>query len=66
MKQLSLFDELQLDDIRKEVIQEFPRISGESYDEWLEVIRIEVDYRAKECLTDTRRPHYCDFNRLKD
>lgn len=66
MKQLSLFDELRIDDIRQEVIQEFPRIPDESYDEWLEVIRVEVDYRIKEYIGTKNRPLYQDFTTLKD
>lgn len=65
MKQLSLFDEFRLDDIRREVLQEFTRLPDESYDEWLEVVRIEVDYRIKDYLNTTNRPLYQDFHKLK-
>jgi len=37
-----------VDKVRQEVMQEFTRIPGEDYEEWLEFIRYEVDARLQE------------------
>lgn len=58
MIQLSLFDEYLVSEVRREVISQFPRMEQESYDEWLEVIRVEVDYRLKELRRDKPKPDY--------
>lgn len=58
MRQLSFFDEINIQEIRREVLLEFPRIPGESYDEWRELIRIEVDYRIKEFRKNKPHPNY--------
>lgn len=63
MIQLSLFDEYLVSEVRREVISQFPRMEQESYDEWLEVIRVEVDYRLKELRRDKPKPDY--FHGLK-
>lgn len=57
--QLSLFSEFNVTEIRKQVIKEFERIDGEDYHEWLEVIRIEVDYRLS--LIPKKTPKYTDI-----
>ena len=58
MAQLSLFDEDLVQEIRKEVTKEFKRIEGEDYDEWLEVVRTEVDYRLSLILKFRKKPNY--------
>lgn len=61
MEQLSLFPQYRVEDIRKQVIREFKRIDGEDYDEWLEVVRTEVDYRLS--LIPRIRPKYHDITK---
>lgn len=58
MRQMGLFEEIDLQEIRKEVLSEFTRIAGESDDEWEELIRIEIDYRIKEYRKDKPHPDY--------
>ena len=58
MGQLQLFDEDLPTEIRKQVIKQFPKLKGEDYDEWLEVIRVEVDYRLQELKKNRPKPHY--------
>lgn len=62
MIQLSLLDDFKVDDMRKAVMKEFPRIEGEDCDEWWEFIRVEVDYRLSQ---NKKIPNYEDFKGLK-
>lgn len=58
MGQLPLFDEDLPFEIRKQVVKQFPKMKGEDYDEWLEVIRVEVDYRLEKLRENRPKPHY--------
>lgn len=58
MTQLCLFDEDLVEEVRKQVLKEFWRIDGEDYDEWLDFIRFEVDYRLKELRKNKPHPQY--------
>jgi hypothetical protein len=62
MLQQSLFDEFQIEDIRKLVMTEITRIPGEDIDEYLEVVRYEVDCRIKELHKDNPKPNYSLHN----
>ncbi len=67
MKQLVLFDEMLPEEIKKQVISEFPRIDGEDYEEWLEVIQVEFQYRMKEAQKNKPKPDYSNQNvKFKD
>lgn len=56
--QLCLFEEDLVKEVRKQVLKEFSRVEGEDYDEWLEFIRYEVDYRLKELRKNNPHPQY--------
>lgn len=58
MNQLALFDETQVEDVRRQVLKEFTRLEGEDWDEYLEVVRIEVDYRLAELRKNKKKPTY--------
>nr|DAW57965.1 MAG TPA: hypothetical protein [Caudoviricetes sp.] len=58
MPQLTLFDDYLIEEIRKEVKKKFSRIEGESYDEWLEFVRYEVNERIKELRKNSLKPNY--------
>ena len=62
MVQLTLFDEDLVQEIRRQVIKEFKRIDGEDYFEWLEVVRVEVDYRLSLLRKDKKKPDYTNQN----
>ena len=62
MVQLTLFDEDLVQEIRRQVIKEFKRIDGEDYFEWLEVVRVEVDYRLSLLRKDNKKPDYTNQN----
>lgn len=60
MNQLALFDETQVEDVRRQVLKEFTRLEGEDWDEYLEVVRVEVDYRLAELRKNKPKPVYLD------
>lgn len=63
MGQLALFDDIQVEDIRRQVLKEFTRLEGEDWDEYLEVVRVEVDYRMAELRKNRTKPIYVDFQK---
>lgn len=63
MGQLALFDDIQVEDIRRQVLKEFTRLEGEDWDEYLEVVRVEVDYRMAELRKNRTKPTYVDFQK---
>lgn len=58
MRQLGLFDEIDIQEIRKEVLSEFTRVPGESDDDWQEFIEIEINYRVTESRKNKPHPNY--------
>lgn len=62
MVQLTLFDEDLVQEIRRQVVKEFKRMDGEDYFEWLEVVRVEVDYRLSLLRKDKKKPDYTNQN----
>lgn len=63
MKQLSFFKDVEINDIRKDVMAQFPRLPEEPYEEWREFIRVEVNERLK--ATITHKPDYTPYNLKK-
>lgn len=57
MFQLDLFNQDLVEKIRKQVLKEFKRIDGEDWDEYLEVVRYEVDARLADCVKISRSYH---------
>lgn len=63
MQQMSFFKEVEINDIRKDVISQYPRLPEEPYEEWRDFIRVEVDERLN--AVNTHKPDYAPQNLKK-